>query len=230
MAYKTEVCMALVTIFPWFKSWVNWLSKKVLSGYSKLKQESSNFRINHGWQTVDGKTRISNARKNKLPVKVKLTGIQIGNVSSDHPNVISGIWVHSTKGRKASDEERKQMSDTRKGSLNSNANVITDQEIIEIISNLSYALGYIPTFQYVIRYCKDNNINMIKGICTRFNRLGQKELYKQLIEITGLTYNPRKLSEETKLKIKETLLKRKINDHNWILGRRDSSIWYYSKR
>lgn len=57
------------------------------------------FRLEHGWQTKEGRNSISKARKNTMPVVDVVTGEMIGSVNTNHPNVVAGKWVHHTKGK-----------------------------------------------------------------------------------------------------------------------------------
>jgi hypothetical protein len=75
------------------------VNKKILSTYAWMKQNSATFRYEHGWQTEDGRRRISEARKNTMPVKCAITGEMVGTVPTNHPKVISGDWVHHSKGK-----------------------------------------------------------------------------------------------------------------------------------
>ena len=56
------------------------------------------FRKRHGWHTEEGIKSISDARKNTMVVKDRDTGELVGAVNVDHENVLSGKWVHHTKG------------------------------------------------------------------------------------------------------------------------------------
>lgn len=70
------------------------ISNKIKSAYSWMKQNSSEFRKIHGWQTEDGVKRISESRKNTFPVKCSKTGEIIGSFDKNHPKILSGEWVH----------------------------------------------------------------------------------------------------------------------------------------
>jgi hypothetical protein len=49
---------------------------------------------------------ISIARKGTMPVKDSVTGEFMGSVSTNHPNVISGRWIHTSKGRLIGEDEK----------------------------------------------------------------------------------------------------------------------------
>lgn len=53
-----------------------------------------------------GLESISKARKGKMPVVDAKTRESIGSVEVNHPKVLSGEWVHHSKGRKISESEK----------------------------------------------------------------------------------------------------------------------------
>ena len=63
------------------------------------KQYIYNFRIHNGWQTDDGIRRISESRKGTMPCVDSNTGIKVGVFPTNHPDVISGKYVHHSKGK-----------------------------------------------------------------------------------------------------------------------------------
>lgn len=63
------------------------------------KHMIAKFRKTVGWQSEDGRRRISNARKGTFPCVDAETGEAVGSHTKDHPNVISGKWVHHSKGK-----------------------------------------------------------------------------------------------------------------------------------
>jgi len=74
------------------------LTKEIRSSVSFIKQNSTSFRLKHGWQTEDGRNRISEYRKGKIPIKSVETGEMLGEADMSHPKVLSGEWVHHSKG------------------------------------------------------------------------------------------------------------------------------------
>ena len=84
-----------------------------LNCYKKEFELRPNYRI--GWNICPGgeggstnlgksygqefKNNRSKYMKNKLPVKEEKTGIVIGLVDKFHPNVLNGIWVHTSKNK-----------------------------------------------------------------------------------------------------------------------------------
>ena len=75
------------------------LTKQIKKDYAWIKQNSFNFRKEHGWQTEEGRRKISESRKGTFPAKDKITGEIIGSVHKDHPNIKNGIWVHHSTGK-----------------------------------------------------------------------------------------------------------------------------------
>lgn len=82
------------------------ITKHIKNTYSWIRQHSYTFRTAIGWHTEEGIRRISEARKGKMPVKNSVTGEKIGMADVNHPKVLSGEWVHHTKGRKWTEKER----------------------------------------------------------------------------------------------------------------------------
>lgn len=66
---------------------------------SFFKQSISSFRKKHGWHTANGILSISKSRIGKIPVVDSETGEMIGSVDRNHPMIISGKWVHHSKGK-----------------------------------------------------------------------------------------------------------------------------------
>lgn len=75
---------------------------------------------------------ISEYRKGKMPVKDTATGKMIGEAEINHPKVLSGEWVHHSKGLKLSEQRKAEMRKLTKGSKNPNYKEFTD-EVKEIL-------------------------------------------------------------------------------------------------
>lgn len=73
------------------------ISKRI----GRYKQMCASFRKTVGWQTPDGRQRIAQSKKGKMPVIDADTGEKIGSVDVNHPNVLSGKWIHHSKNRKS---------------------------------------------------------------------------------------------------------------------------------
>ncbi len=106
------------------------LTKTVLQGYAFIRQNSAFFRKEHGWQTKEGRLGISEARKGMMPAK-DLNGLLIGAVPIDHPNVISGEWVHHSKGVTPTASAKANMCIRSGGLNNTNSYKKTEKEILD---------------------------------------------------------------------------------------------------
>ena len=199
------------------------LTKHILKGYAFIRQESYEFRLIHGWQTKDGVSRISEARKGTFPMKDIITGEIMGSFTKQHPNYISGQWVHHSTGKVPVydnisgenlyiDSEMYQNNKDRyirRGSDNSGKNNgkyidISDERIVEIHSEASLLLGYIVSKPILIEYA----LNMYNlKIPTSFSsyRFKDKSLFELTEEKTNLKYKHIKggLYKEQKEKLKE---------------------------
>ena len=69
---------------------------------------------------------ISNARKGKMPAVDAITREVIGSVPIDHPKVISGEWVHHSKGKVMSEDQRKILRVKNSGNGNPNYKEMTE--------------------------------------------------------------------------------------------------------
>jgi hypothetical protein len=56
------------------------------------------FRKSHEWQTEDGRRRISEARKDMIPVVCSITREPMGSVHRDDPRIKSGELMHHSRG------------------------------------------------------------------------------------------------------------------------------------
>lgn len=148
-----------------------------------------------GKHSKAGLESISLARKNKMPVMDINTGEVIGSVNVNHPKVISGEWVHTSKGRKPSEKERKELSKRNTGLNNPNARTHVDKEFI---------LNFIKDHENI---CFENNFLNKSKITQKFyehskgswfhvmikNRFGNMENfireYNQKFN-TNMNYNP----------------------------------------
>jgi len=74
-------------------------NKSLLKCIGLYKNMIVEYRKIHGWQTDDGRKRISDARKGKFPCVDAKTGESVGSHDRNHPNILSGMWVHHSKGK-----------------------------------------------------------------------------------------------------------------------------------
>jgi len=203
------------------------INKRIRSGVVWIKQNSYEFRKVHGWQTKDGVRRISEARKNKIVVKDNITGEMIGSVSDNHEKVLSGEWVHHSKGylsvfyngekiRITSEEYQKNKKEmgympvngSNEGSSNSNYSGVTDDEIVKIGTELIYKLGVIPSYCGIVLYARYKGINMPKSLSKmRFKGQGVKFYMNLLSDITNIKYEPYR---KNKINIKDMIKEKKL--------------------
>ena len=78
---------------------------------------------------------ISTARKGKMPVVDANTKEKIGSVPVNHPNVVSGIWVHHSTGKKSPNSGRNQQ-----GVNNANYKEMTQEHIDRIFQCIEKSL------------------------------------------------------------------------------------------
>lgn len=180
------------------------LNKKILGVYSWMKQNSSEFRIIHGWHTQEGRDNISKSLKGKLIVKDKDTGEIIGRVDKNHINIISGQWVHHTRGylsvtekstntkiRIKSEEyqnnkhlyKRVTIGGAQAKENNGNFSGYNDEDILSAWCKAAEKLGYV-SYVRIRNYLVDNNIPTLYNINSRFG--GMKCFTKIISETTGL--------------------------------------------
>lgn len=159
------------------------LNKKIRMGYAWLKAHSSHLRKTEGWQTDEGRQRISKARKGTIVVKDKDTNVIVGSVATTHPNILTGQWVHHMRGRKISSEERLMRSEIGSGSKNNNYSGLTDEYLIDKGVELYNEFGYILKWPDLIKLSEARNFKWIKGVAKcRFNGLGKRGFYAAVKE------------------------------------------------
>lgn len=180
------------------------LTKAILKGYSFVKQNSAEMRRNKGWHTQDGRDRISKARKGTMVAKDASTGVIIGAVDHLHPNILNGTWVHHTKGRKASVEERTKRRSSA-GENNNNHSGLTDQYLIDRGLDFYKEYGYIGSNKRVYKFCMDRGLDFIKCAKSRFNSIGWDGFYQSIEKITGEVYNSYRRDDAARRKISESL-------------------------
>jgi hypothetical protein len=182
------------------------ITKQLFQSYIWIKQNSSEVRKTHGWQSEDGRKRISEARKGMIPVVDKTTGKSMGCVRKTHPKYISGEWVHHSSGyitmlnMITNKKEYIKVSDKKDyhvyiqdsaGIKNSNYSGITDEEIVENYINEIKEFGEFMTYPDFINICNSKGIKTLKSFSNmRFSGLGFKELIRIIEEKINIKYNP----------------------------------------
>lgn len=158
-------------------------------GYAWLKQQSKEVRNTTGWQSTDGRRRISEARKGKIVVKDAITGKIIGSVYNTHPNILDGTWLHHTKGRKAGEIEREKLRKRSSGLNNSNSCKLPDEYFIKKGVEISKEFNRVVGWNEMYIISKERNFTWMVACACRFNRLGKSGFIKLVKEETGLEYD-----------------------------------------
>ena len=125
-----------------------------------------------------------------MPVKDVDTLKIIGSVSCQHPKVISGQWVHHSKGVKYTDERKLSMVNGS-GDKNNNYSGYDDDQLILNFIEICNKLGYIPGHKTATDFGVENNIYFPKSIKDfRFDGDGFRGMIQIVEEKTGLKYDP----------------------------------------
>ena len=82
-----------------------------------------------------GISSISKSRKGTMPVVDAATRQSIGSVAVDHPNVLSGEWIHHSKGRPGHKNGKSQ-----KGAQNNNYKGMTDDQLNRVMKCVPLAI------------------------------------------------------------------------------------------
>jgi hypothetical protein len=82
-----------------------WFYTKVGGGHIRQKNRLAGSMRKYERYRSLGLAGISKSRKGTMPVKDAITGIMMGSVSTKHPKVLSGEWVHHSKGKVVPDNE-----------------------------------------------------------------------------------------------------------------------------
>jgi hypothetical protein len=165
------------------------LNKKIRTGYAWIRSNSARFRIENGWQSEEGKRKISESRKGKMPVMDSLTGEKIGSVSTEHENVVSGKWVHVTKGRKFSTQEKNNISKRHKVN-NPNHSGLNDEYFIQKGLDMLAKYGRILSWAEMVNLSYLEKFEWIKSAKSRFDGGGIGGYYKILENKSGMKYDP----------------------------------------
>jgi hypothetical protein len=143
---------------------------------------------------------ISKGKQGTMPAKDSNTGERLGIVSMDHPKVLSGEWVHITKGIKKSEEQRRK--NAKSGLENSNSKY-SDRDLLESYKKCCYYYGKLVNASLWVFYSEVNNLPCLKHWkMFRFNNKGFSGMQEKLIEESN--------KENVRLEIIENYL-----DHKW---------------
>lgn len=195
-----------------------------------FKSNMSEFRNSHGWHTLDGKKRISEARRGTIVVKT--SNGNIISVDVNHPKVVSGEWKHHTYGmlsvfdnygnklRITSEDyqNNKELYTPNTGNSvgenNSRYSGFTDDDIVNYMIKVSNMInvGYIIPYPTVRKFCeKFYNIKLPKHFSDfRFNGNKVEGLMKEVsskspLKFDKYLFNKRNLKNKINNKIEEIL-------------------------
>ena len=84
---------------------------------------------------VIGIESISRARAGKMPVVDAITRVSIGSINVDHPKILSGEWIHHSKGKPGHKNRKSQ-----KGCLNTNYKGLTEQQRERVFDCISKSI------------------------------------------------------------------------------------------
>lgn len=172
-----------------YKNMKIFLTKKIRMGYSWLRSHAQFLRKTEGWHTEGGRNRISESRKGTMPVKDTNTNEIIGSVSVNHPNVISGKWVHHSKGRKQSQQEINFKKEHNKGQNNPNASGLDENYFIQKGVEMYKEFGIILSWGRMLELSNSRNFPWIKSLKSRFGGKSFAGYYEQLEKLTRANYN-----------------------------------------
>ena len=187
-------------------------SKSIRNSYFFMRQHSYNFRKEHGWQTIEGKKRISEARKGTFPMKDVITGKIVGSFSKEHSKYISGEWVHHYRGMVAVESlitnekmyiesieyqnnkelYKLRMAD-RSGENNSRAYNISNKNMLDDYIDFCQKEGFIMKYGFFSEITKLDNSYVKSPGMTNFRMKKFYEEYgmtieEKAIELTKLPY------------------------------------------
>jgi len=121
---------------------------------------------------VKANGQISKGKTGTMPAKDAITGERLGIVDVTHPKVISGEWVHITKGKIVSEEAKKTQSIKMKGLGNSNSKY-SDEELYESYKKTCIYYGKLVSLPFWGSYAEYNNLPYLKFFKKfRFNGRG----------------------------------------------------------
>jgi len=187
------------------------ITKSIKVGYAWIKTNSAEFRKKHGWQTAEGRKKISEARTGKIVVRDIDTRCIVGSVSNTHPNVLSGQWIHHLTGRVYSEAERKNRSICSTGILNNNYSSITDQQILDLLKQYIDNGEFISIRQFQRDIVSEHNYPHF-GSAFRFSEYINtgnlpKIAYAFCDSFTGYDITIFKHKKNTKIKVKSIDIK-----------------------
>jgi len=101
--------------------------------------------------------KVSRQFKGTIVAKDALTETIIGHVPLDHPNVVSGKWVHHTKGTKHTKSHCEKISKANSGFGNGRSKGYTDDVILESYLKCYKEVGFLPHNKIWLGWAKKTN-------------------------------------------------------------------------
>jgi len=203
------------------------INKTIKKSYMFIKQNSGEFRKIHGWHTKEGIEQISKSRKGKIPVINIVTGESVGCVTKNHPEYISGLYVHHSKGKvnvieKQTNkkliitvEEYQNNKDKyiRRGSDNKKENNsrwinVSTEDMYEEYKLFCETNGFIISIEHFSTLTLQNK-KFKRVVANRFNKV---DLYNRIRNETNLPFMVKKATHK----------KKKIN---FLMGYHQKSFW-----
>jgi hypothetical protein len=160
-----------------------YLSLKMFLNGGKLNNVRSVFECSsrkYEYHKIKSNKAISKGKAGTMPAKEASTGNRLGIVKTDHPKVLSGEWVHITKGIQKSEEKRLLYS--KKGLENSNSRY-SDKDIFESYKKCCYHYGKLVNGTIWILFSQTNNLPYLKFFKQfRFGNRGWKGMQEDLLQ------------------------------------------------
>lgn len=175
------------------------IPKAIRLGYAWIRSKSAILRSEKAWQSENGRLRIAQARTGKMPAVNSLTGEKVGSVPINHPNVISGLWVHHSKGKKITEERRRKMRERSRGQGNANFSGLSDDYLLKKALELFREFGYILPWIEIVGLSSVRGFPWIKSLKSRFDRRGLRGFYEEVQRATGTTYDPHRTKRRNKI-------------------------------
>jgi hypothetical protein len=154
---------------------------------------------------------LSKGKTGTMPAKDAITGERLGIVEMTHPKVISGEWVHITKGIKKSDEILEKYRKNSKGLSNSNSKY-SDEELLNSYKECCYYYGKLVNGSLWLPYAKRNNLPYITSWKSfRFDGRGKNGMVEDFLAIAEKEKRSIEIVTNYKSKEWHTFLKKEIN-------------------
>lgn len=206
------------------------INRQIKNAYIFIKQNSAKFRKDHGWQTIEGVSKISEYRKNKIPLKNKITKEikEFNMLSEDFKENFNKDWEHPTKGfltvicketnnrirvsceeYSSHKEKYKYINDWGK-EKNGRWTGISDNDIIEKWIEVSKDEGRIIPYRILRK--KYNKFPTTLSSKNRGDGTGLKYYLKKVENTLGIKYNPYFRTDDHRKKLREANLGKKSID------------------